>query len=138
MGLGARAKFLASPPKLYSGAVTDNWQSGFATSGLAGADFLTLGTASTVYFSTGLFFTPLIYAYIGDLTPGATITYRIYATIFGVMRLADDDDYIIGVDSNIMAIYGWVDRGQIRIEIMSDNALDNGAAIPYEYSLKTY
>jgi len=138
MGLGARIKFLASPPGFYEGEVTANWQSGTATSGLAGADFLTLGTASTVYFAAGLFGVPIIYAYIGDLTPGATITYRMYATIFGVMRLADDDDYIVGVDPNIMAVYAWVERGQIRAEIVSDNALDNGAAIPYEYSLKTY
>lgn len=138
MGLGARIRFLASSPKPYSGAVTDNWQSGVATSGLAGADFLILGTASTVYFSVGLLGIPVIFAYIGDLTPGATITYRAYATIFGVMRLADDDDYVVGVDSDIMAIYAWIERGQIRIEIMSDNAGDNGVAIPYEYSLKTY
>jgi len=138
MGLGARIRFLASPPRFYEGSVTANWQSGVATSGLAGADFLTLGTPDTVYFTMGIFGVPIIYAYIGDLTPGATITYRAYATIFGVMRLADDDDYIVGLDPNVMAIWAWIERGQIRIEIMSDNALDNGAAIPYQYSLKTY
>lgn len=138
MGLPQDVKFLASPPTLYSGEVTDNWESGFATSGLAGADFLTIGTAQTVYFSMGLFGIPIIYAYIGDLTPGATITYRIYVAIFGILRLADHDDYVVGVDANVMAMYGWVGRGQIRIEIMSDNIGDNGAAIPYEYSLKVY
>ena len=138
MGLGARVRFLASPPNFYEGAVTANWQSGFATSGLAGADFITLGTAETVYYSVGLFGLPVIYAYIGDLTPGATITYRAYATIFGVIRFVDDDDYVVGVDPNVMAMYAWIERGQVRIEIMSDNALDNGAAIPYEYALKTY
>ncbi|GAH65595.1 unnamed protein product [marine sediment metagenome] len=138
MGLGTQVKFLASPPKLYEGAVTANWQSGVATSGEAGADFLILGTASTVYFTMGLFGVPIIYAYIGDLTPAATITYRAYATIFGVMRLADHDDYVVGVDPNIMAMYAWVERGQVRIEIQSDDVGDNGAAIPYEYSLKTY
>jgi len=138
MGLGARIRFLASPPRFYEGSVTANWQSGVATSGLAGADFLTLGTPDTVYFTMGIFGVPIIYAYIGDLTPGATITYRAYATIFGVMRLADDDDYIVGLDPNVMAIWAWIERGQIRVEIMSDNALDNGAAIPYQYSLKTY
>jgi len=138
MGLGQQVRFLASPPKFYPGQVVGNWQSGVATSGLAGADFLVLGTASTVYFAIGLFGVPIVFAYIGDLTPGATITYRVYATIFGAMRLADHDDYIVGVDPNIMATYAWVGRGQIRIEIMSDNIGDNGAAIPYEYSLKTY
>jgi hypothetical protein len=138
MGLGARIRFLASPPRFYEGAVTANWQSGVATSGLAGADFVTLGTPATVYYAAGLFGVPIIYAYIGDLTPGATITYRAYATIFGVMHLADSDDYVVGVDPNIMALYAWIERGQVRMEIMSNNALDNGAAIPYEYSLKTY
>jgi len=138
MGLGAQVRFLASKPRFYEGSVTANWQSGVATSGGVGADFITLGTAETVYYSMGLFGVPIIYAYIGDLTGGATITYRAYATIFGVMRLADDDDYIVGVDPNIMPMYAWVERGQVRIEIMSDDPLDNGAAIPYEYSLKTY
>jgi len=138
MGLGAQVRFLVSKPRFHEGEVTANWQSGVATSGLAGADFLTLGTASTVYFAAGLFGVPVIYAYIGDLTPGATITYRAYATIFGVMRFVDDDDYVVGFDPNVMAMYAWIERGQVRMEIMSDNALDNGAAIPYEYSLKTY
>jgi len=138
MGLGQQVRLLASPPEFHPGQVVGNWQLGIATSGLAGDDFLVLGTASTVYFAIGLFGVPIVFAYIGDLTLGATITYRIYATIFGVMRLADHDDYVIGVDGNIMAMYAWVGRGQIRIEIQSDNALDNGAAIPYEYSLKTY
>jgi len=138
MGLGQQVRFLASPPGLYSGAVVANWQSGAATSGLAGADFLVLGTATTVYFAMGLFGVPLIFAYIGDLTPGATITYRTYITIFGAMRFAGDDDYIVGVDENVMAVYAWVGRGQIRVEIMSDNIGDNGAAIPYEYTMKTY
>jgi len=138
MGLGQQVRFLASPPGFHTGQVIGNWQLGTATSGLAGEDFLVLGTATTEYFAIGLFGVPIIFAYIGDLTPGATITYRIYATIFGVMRLADHDDYIIGVDENIMAMYAWVGRGQIRVEIQSDDPLDNGAAIPYEYSLKTY
>ncbi|GAI13313.1 unnamed protein product, partial [marine sediment metagenome] len=122
----------------FSGQAIGNWQSGTATSGLAGEDFLVLGTATTVYFAIGLFGVPIVFAYIGDLTPGATITYRTYITVFGVMRLAEDDDYVVGVDPNVMVMYAWVGRGQIRIEIQSDNALDNGAAIPYEYSLKTY
>ena len=138
MSLAAQVRFLARPPTFYEGSVTDNWQSGVATSGLAGGNFLTIGTADTVYFSTGLFGIPIIYIYIGDLTPAATITYRTYATIFGVERLADDDDYIVGADPNIMVAFAWVERGQIRIELMSDAALDNMAAIPYEYSMKTY
>ena len=138
MGLAQQVRFLVSPPKLHMGQVIANWQSGVATSGLAGADFLVLGTASTVYFSMGIFGVPLIFAYIGDLTPGATITYRIYATIFGVIRLADHDDYVVGADPDIMVAYAWIDRGQIRMEIQSDNVGDNGAPIPYEYSLKPY
>ncbi len=138
MGLPQEIHFLANPPTFYSGEITANWQSGVATSLLAGADFLTIGTAETIYSSAGFFGLPIVYAYIGDLTPGATITYRAYATIFGVMRLADDDAYVVGVDSDIMAIFAWVERGQVRIEIMSDNIGDNGAAIPYEYSLKVY
>jgi len=138
MGFPQQVKFLASPPTFYSGTVAGNWQSGVATSGLAGEDFLVLGTADTIYFSMGVFGIPLIFAFIGDLTPAATITYRIYATIFGAMRLADEDDYIVGADPNIMPMYAWISRGQIRIEIKSDNIGDNGASIPYEYSIKTY
>ena len=138
MGLVAQVRFLTSPPAFSSGEVIANWQSGLATSGLAGADFVILGTPTTIYFAMGLFGVPLIFAYIGDLTPGATISYRTYITIFGVMRQADHDDYIVGVDENVIPIYVWVTRGQIRIELQSDAAGDNGAAIPYEYSVKTY
>jgi len=138
MGLGQQVRFLASPPGFYSGQVIRNWQSGTATSGLDGEDFLILGTATTVYFAIGLFGLPIVFAYIGDLTPGATITYRTYVQVFGIMRLAEGDDYIVGVDDNIMAMYAWVGRGQIRVEIQSDDIGDNGAPIPYEYSLKTY
>lgn len=138
MGLAQQVRFLASPPELYSGEVVGNWQSGLATSGLAGEDFLVIGTAETVYFAIGLFGIPIVFVYIGDLGLGATITYRNYIQVFGIMRLADSDDYVVGVDDNIMAIYAWVGRGQIRVEIMSDNIGDNGAPIPYEYSLKTY
>ena len=138
MGLGADVRFLASPPKFFEGSVADNWQLGTATSGLPGADFLTIGTATTVYFAMGIFGIPVVYVYIGDLTPAATITYRTYVTLFGVIYYADHDDYVVGVDPNIMPVYAWVERGQVRIELMSDAVGDNGAAIPYEYSLKTY
>jgi len=138
MGLGQQIKFLASPPRVYTGAVSGNWQSGIATSGLAGADFLLIGTPTTVYYAIGLLAMPLILIDIGDLTPGATITYRAYIPIFGAMRLVGDDDYVVGVDFDIMSIFAWANKGQIRVELMSDNALDNGAVIPYEYSMKTY
>ena len=139
MGLGAQIRFLVSPPRLSEGTVSGNWQSGLATSGLAGADFLTIGTPTTMYYAAGgLLGMPMILVNIGDLTPGATITYRAYITIFGAMRFVDDDDYTVGVDPDIMAIFAWTNKGQIRIELHSDNAGDNGAAIPYEYALKTY
>lgn len=138
MGLGSQIRFLVSPPRLYTGTVPGNWQSGFATSGLAGGDFLTIGTPTTMYYAGGLLGMPLILIYIGDLTPGATIIWRGYITIFGAMRLVADDDYVVGADPDIMSIFAWTNRGQIRIELHSDNAGDNGAAIPYEYALKTY
>jgi len=138
MGLGAQIRFLASPPRVYSGTVSGNWQSGLAASGLAGADFLLIGNPDTLYYAIGLLAMPLILINIGDLTPGATITYRGYITIFGAMSLIGDDDYIVGVDADIMSIFAWANRGQIRIELHSDNVGDNGAVIPYEYSMKTY
>lgn len=138
MGLGSQIRFLASPPKLYTGDVVANWQSGVASSGLAGADFLTIGGPTTMYYAGGLLGMPLIFIYIGDLTPGATITYRLYITLFGVLQLLDEDDYIVGADPDIMTIFAWTTRGEVRIEVQSNDALDNGAAINYEYALKTY
>jgi len=138
MGIPAYIAFLASPPTLYNGDVTANWQSGVATSGLAGADYLLIGNPGTMYYAAGLLGMPIILVSIGDLTPGATITWRAYIAVFGVMRYVGDDDYVVGVDPDVMLIYAWTNRGQIRIELVSDNIGDNGAAIPYEYVIKTY
>ena len=138
MGLGSKVRFLAAPPQFYQGTMTANWQSGVATSGLPGADFLLLGTPTTMYYSAGLFGIPLIFIWIGDLTPGADITYRVYMQAFGALRFDYQDDYIVGVDPNVMPVGIWVLRGASRVEIQSDNALDNGAVIPYEYTLKAY
>jgi len=138
MGLGQQVKFLASPPRLYTGAVVGNWQSGLASSGQPGDDFLLIGAPDTIYYPLGIFGIPIILIWIGDLTPGATITYRTYLTAFGALRFNYDDDYVVGVDEDIMAVAIWTGHGQARIEIMSDDPLDNGTSIPYEYSLKTY
>ena len=41
MGAPGYLRILASRPELHEGSVIDNWQSGVATSGLAGVDLLT-------------------------------------------------------------------------------------------------
>ena len=130
-------RFLASPPTFYEGSVTANWQSGVATSGGVGADFLTIGDATTIYYTGGFFF-PMVAILIGGLTPGATISWRSYMWAFGAMYLADWDSYVVGVDEDVMGVGAWTYRGPVRVELQSDAIADNGAAIRYEYLTKVY
>lgn len=127
-----RVAYIVAPPTPHDGVIVANWQSGIATSGEVGADYITLTDKS--YY--GLMGVPLFYILIGNLTGAATITYRIYILQFGAMRLVDDDTYVVGVDPDIMPIGAWITHGPMRIEIQSDAVGDNGARIPYEYTAK--
>jgi hypothetical protein len=129
-GSGALALTKAFYPAV-TGAVTGNWNSGVATSGLAGADFLTIGAAGIVT----LLYDMLIR--INGLTAAANITVRIFRQINGVERQVYGQTFVVGVDTDLWQISGQTAiDGVLRVEINSSAPADDGAAIPFEYMLE--
>ena len=109
-----------------SGAVADNWQSGVATSGLAGADLVTINIAvlTTIH---------MLEVDISNLTAGAQITIRMYHTVNGAEQEFYNEFFIQGTDpDSIPCIFGNVaDSSNIRVEVMSNNVLDDGLDVDY-------
>jgi len=108
-----------------SGSATWNWNGGVATSGLAGADMRLIGLAGC---------RDIIHSYevnISALTVGANITIRMYKFIRGTEREIYNETFIQGTDPDGL----WIINGtvgiaeQIRVEIFSNNALDDGLQI---------
>lgn len=114
-------------------SVIGNWNSGVATSGAAGADLVTIGVNDA---KRGIH-SALVN--ISELTAGATITVRMYVQINGTARLVYTDTFVQGTDpdglwiiNSAMAIHE-----ALRIEVSSNNALDDGLAIDYDYLLES-
>ena len=115
-----------------SGPVVANWNSGVATSGLAGADVVTIGAANT----DNILHSTLVN--IGNLTVAATITIRIYMAVDGGEALVYDEDFTVGTDPpGVWIINGILGIHQpLRVEMFSNNALDDGAIANYDYLLE--
>jgi hypothetical protein len=115
-----------------SDSVTANWQSGTGTSGEAGADLVTIGAAGTRYKLHSLLVN------IGALTPGATITVKLFMAVAGTERKVYEQAFTQGTDPDGL----WIVNGTLaihevlRVEVESDNAGDNGLAIDYDYMLE--
>lgn len=115
-----------------SDSVTGNWQSGTGTSGEAGADLVSIGATGTRYKLHSLLVN------IGALTPGATITVKLFMTIDGAERKVYEQAFTQGTDPDGL----WIVNGtlaiheMLRVEVESDNAGDNGLAIDYDYMLE--
>jgi hypothetical protein len=75
---------------------------------------------------------------ISALTPGATITVKLFMEVNGVERKVYNQDFTQGTDPDGL----WIVNGTVgihealRVEVESDNAGDNGAAINYDYMLE--
>ena len=116
---------------VYSGYGTPNWNSGFATSGLPGADVTTIGVvgAGNDYLVHSLLIS------IANLTVGATITVRLYTNIATFERMCYSQNFVQGTDPDGL----WIINGTLglssplRIELYSNNALDDGLQVEYEY-----
>lgn len=111
------------------GSVTHDWFDGVATSGMAGGDVVTLGTAlaATKIYKCSLS--------THNLALGATLNIRMYGDVNGAVRKFFDDYFNVGTDpvdllpmNGLMAVYGLV-----RIEMSSDKLADNGKSVDYEY-----
>ena len=113
-------------------SVTGNWQSGAGTSGEAGADLVTIGAADSRYKLHSMLVN------ISALTPGATITVKLFMEVNGTERKVYSQDFIQGTDPDgLWIVNGTVGIHQpVRVEVESDNAGDNGLAIDYDYMLE--
>lgn len=111
---------------------TANWQSGTATSTETGGDLVTLGTVSVWKKLHSLIVD------ISALTAAATITVRLYKLVNGAERGIYNQDFVKGVAPDGLWIVNGtlVIYGQVRVEVQSNNASDNGSAVAYEYDLE--
>lgn len=113
-------------------AVAANWNSGVATSGNAGADLVTIGAADVRYKLHSLLIN------ISALTAAATITIRLYMLVNGTEREVYSQTFTVGTDPDGV----WVVNGTLgihealRVEVHSNNGLDDGAAVDYDYMLE--
>ncbi len=133
MGLLHSLALLIQHPRIMPGIVSANWNSGAATSGQPGADLITIGLAGQWYrlnqfsiVSTGF-------------NAAATVTVRAYMDIAGANRMILTDDWT--VPEEVIFLSWWFDTefyGPMRVEIYSDQGVDDGLAVPYEYRIKPW
>lgn len=111
------------------------WQGGAGTSGEVGSDLITLGATGVRNKLHSLLVN------ISALTPGATITVKMFMMVNGAPatgRRVYRQNFVQGVDPNGL----WIVNGTLgihealRVEVQSNNAADNGLAIDYDYMLE--
>lgn len=111
------------------GTTTANWKTGVATSGLAGADLLTIGANDT--FTT----VKTLLVDVGGLTVGANVMIRLYSQVNGTEKKTYQQEFVTGVDPDGL----WIIDGNlslneaIRCELFSDVTGDNGRSIAWEH-----
>jgi len=136
MALSALIRLLAQRPRIVPGTTLANWNSGVASSGLAGGDLFTAGIANHWCRLCDS------YLVITGFNAAATITLRGYGTVAGVERFMWTDDYIIaGIVEDIIWISWFWDTqvyGQTRIELYSNQAADDGLTVTWEYRQKDW
>ena len=112
--------------------VIANWNSGVATSTLAGADLVTIGAANTNRLLHSLLVT------IANLTPGAIVTVRLYQVVNGAEQQVYNQVFTQGVDPDGL----WIVNGELgihqalRVEVLSNAPADDGAVVDYDYLLE--
>lgn len=109
--------------------VAGNWQAGVATSLQPGADLVTIGTAGVRRKVHSL------HVDISALTPGATITIRLYTPTTGVPGVdAYSQNFVVGtVPNDLWIINGTLEIDDIlRVEVRSNNVGDNLRNIGYK------
>lgn len=115
-----------------SNTVTADWESDTGTSGEPGADLVTFGANDTKNKIHSLLVN------ISALTPGATITVKLFMQVFGTERKVYEQPFTQGTDPDGL----WIVNGTIgiheavRVEVESNNAGDNDKAVDYNYMLE--
>ena len=115
--------------------VKANWESGLATSTETGADLVNIGVADTRKKLNSLQID------LSALTPGATITIKLFENINGVEKKVyppSGTTWVVGTDpAGIWVIDGPVEiTGVLRVEVESNNGGDNDKYIAYKYALE--
>jgi hypothetical protein len=115
-----------------SGPVTANWQSGIATSGETGADLITIGADDVKYKLHSLVVN------ISALTAGAVIAIKLFMSVNGVERKVYHQSFTQGSDPDgLWIVNGTVGLHEVlRVELQSNNAVDNGQPVDYDYMLE--
>lgn len=139
MGADQYLKLLAQEAVIVPGTTTANWNSGVATSGLAGADLFTYGAVGQWWRLQEAY----LKIFPGVWNVASVITIRSYLLIMGGDELIGQEDWDAdGTDGNVAYIYWfWLNAeiyGPLRVEVYSDNAADDGVAAPYEYRRKDW
>ena len=74
------------------------------------------------------------------LNAAATITLREYMDVMGANRLIYNDTYSPPIDPLVFTGW-WIDAeffGPYRVELLSDQAVDDGFAVTWEYRIKDW
>ena len=133
MGLVQEIRSLVERPRIMSATKTANWNSGVATSGAAGADLVTVGAANQWYRLNQF---AIISSGFNAL---ATVTVRAYMNVAGVNHLILTDSWVM--PEEVIFLSWWFDTeffGPMRVEILSNQAADDGLAVTYEYRIKSW
>jgi len=132
MGWKEYIKLLCEEPRIVPGTATEDWNSGvLSTSGQPGADLVTIGAAGQWYRLNQ--FTIVT----AGFNAAATVYVRSYMDVAGVNRLVIADDW--PMPEEVVFLSWWFDAefyGPFRVEVYSDNPLDDGLVVPYEYRIK--
>jgi len=124
---------LRQRPQILTGATIANWNSGIAPSGAAGAALATIGVPGQWYRLNQ--FTVVT----AGFNAAATVYLRSYMDVAGANRLVIEDDYVM--PQELVFLSWWFDAefyGPFRVEIFSDQAIDDGLAVDYEYRIKDW
>lgn len=115
----------------FPGTASKDWHSGIATSGKAGGDIVVIGTPSDTYKVHSLLVT------IRYLGAGSKLDIRLYKNVNGVPQCFYDSSFIVGTSTNAIPIIdGEIGiTGPLRVELYSDNPIDDGASVDYEFVL---
>ena len=115
-----------------SGSVTGNWNSGTATSGETGADLITIGSNNTRKKLHSLLIN------ISSLQAVAKVTVKLFMQVNGIERKVYQEEFTRGTDPDgLWIVNGTVGIHEIlRVEVTSNKATDDGAAIEYDYMME--
>ena len=133
MSLTGDIKLLKQVARIVSASTIANWNSGFAPSGAAGATLVTMGRAGAwCRLNLGV-------VILAGFNIAATVTVREYMDVAGANRLVFSDDWIMPQEMAVLS--WWLDSeifGLYRVEIYSDQGVDDGLAVPYEFRIKDW